>query len=199
MASYLNLKQKMKKIIGLILVVAILVFAYRYVSNFLCECEVKCKNCATTSPNLQFSKESGFYIGTYTPSSDTIQLKNYNEQIVISAVWAEKSWFRNTDDCESPKLEKTEGYNVVIEFSKTKKEFIFDLMPLTTDKLGIKSYGINETKKEMQFANLPNEIKIIVEERNPDDTIGWTKSVVTDTIVLSRKRSKLFTNSNTHQ
>lgn len=188
----------MKKIIGGILLLVLIVIAYHYVSNFLCECEVKCKNCRKTSPNIEFSKKSHFFAGIYTASSDTIQLKNYKEKIIITNVWAEKSWFKNTNDCKNPKLETTDGYNVVLEFSKTNNDFIFNLMPLTTDKYGKYSNGINENKKEMRFVNLPDEIKIIVEERNPDDNIGWTNKIATDTIVLKLNTKKLITKHPLH-
>ncbi|MTH14140.1 hypothetical protein [Flavobacterium sp. LC2016-01] len=180
----------MKKIIGIILGVIIIVFAYNYISNFLCECEVKCKNCPKTSKNSEFSKKSGFYIGTYTPSFDTIKLKNYNEKIIIKNVWVEKTWFKNTDNCTSPKLEKTEGYNVILEFSKTNKNFIFNLRPITTDKFGKYSNGIKENKKEMRFVNLPSKIQIIVQERSPDKNVGWTKITVSDTLVLNLSSKK---------
>ena len=181
----------MKKIIGIILGLIIIVIAYHNVSNFLCECEIKCKNCPKTSENIKTSKQSGFFIGNYITSLDTIRLKNYKEKIIITNAWVEKSWFINSDDCSSPKLEKTDGYNIVLEFNKTNKYFIFDLMPVTNDRFGKNSYGIDETKKEMRFEKLPSKLKIIVEERNPDKNIGWTKKNTTDTIVLNLKKNEL--------
>lgn len=181
----------MKKIIGIILGLLIIVIIYNYVSDFLCQCEVKCKNCPKTSENIKESKESGFYIGNYKPTIDKIRLKYFNEEISITNVWVEKSWFINTDNCTSPKFQKTEGYNVVLEFNKTKKDFIFDLMPLTQDKFGESSYGIEDNKKEMRFVNLPKKLKIIVMEKNPDQNIGWQKSIVTDTIFLSFTKNEL--------
>jgi hypothetical protein len=180
-----------KKILGIILVLIIIVMAYYYISNFLCECGVKCKNCPETSESIEASKQSGFYIGNYMTSLDTIRLKNFNEKIIITNVWVEKSWFINSDDCSSPKLQKTNGYNIVLEFNKTNKGFIFDLMPITNDRFGKNSYGINENKKEMRFEKLPNKFKIIMEERNPDENIGWTKSIITDTIVLNLKKKEI--------
>lgn len=181
----------MKKIIGIILGLIIIVFAYNYVSNFLCECEIKCKNCPKTSKNIKTSKQSELYIGNYKTSFDTIRLKNYNEKIIITNVWVEKSWFINTDNCSSPKLEKTDGYNIVLEFKKTNKDFIFNLKPITNDRFGKYSNGINENKKEMRFEKLPSKLKIIVEERNPTKGVGWTKRITTDTIVLNLKKNEL--------
>ncbi|KIC00122.1 hypothetical protein [Flavobacterium sp. KMS] len=180
----------MKKIIGIILGLLIIVIAYNYVTDFLCKCEIKCKNCPKTSENIKFSKESGFYIGNYKPTLDTIKLKNYNEKIIITNVWIEQSWLINTDDCKSPKREKIEGYNVILEFKKTNKDFIFNLMPLTEDKFGKRSFGLNENKKEMHFENLPNKLEIIVTERNPNENIGWTKSIITDTLVFNLTNKK---------
>jgi len=181
----------MKKIIGIILGILIIGIVYHYVTDFLCKCEIKCKNCPQTSENINFSKEARFFYGNYEWNPKIIQLKHYNERIRITNVWIENSWLINTDDCSSQKLEKTEGYNVVLEFKKTNDEFIFDLMPLTEDKFGEESYGITENKKEMRFKNLPTKLKIIVSEKNPDENIGWKKAIVTDTIYLDLKKNKL--------
>ena len=43
----------------------------------------------------------------------------------------------------------------------------------------------------MRFEKLPSKFKIIVEERNPDKNIGWTKRIITDTIVLKLKKNEL--------
>jgi hypothetical protein len=64
-------------------------------------------------------------------------------------------------------------------------------MPVANDRFGKSSYRINENKKEMRFEKLPSKFKIIVEEQNPDKNIGWTKRIITDTIVLNLKRNEL--------
>ncbi|WP_281323927.1 hypothetical protein [Flavobacterium sp. IMCC34518] len=181
----------MKKIIGIILGLLIILITYNFVSHFISQPRIKHRTFGETSENIKTSKQSGFYIGNYITSFDTIRLKNYNEKIIITNVWVEKSWFTNTYDYPSPKLEKTDGYNIVLEFNTTNKDFIFDLMPVTNDRFGKDSYGIFENKKEMRFEKLPSKLKIIVEERNPDKSIGWEKKVTTDTIVLNLKKNEL--------
>ena len=162
-----------------------------YILNFLCQAEVKCKNCPKISEDIKSSKINGFYIGDYESDTEIIKLKNYDEEIELKNVWAENSWIRNTDNCLCPKIEKTNGYNIVIEFNQTKEDFTFTLTPITDDKLGKTSFGIGENKKKMRFENLPNKLEIIVEERNPAKGVGWKKSIVTDTIILNLKKNKL--------
>ena len=180
--------KKIFKITLALLIIGIIIF---YVSDFLCKVEVKCKNCPKISDDIKTFKSRGFYIGTYDTETKFIELKNYNEKINITKVWAEKSWIKNTDDCLCPKFEKIEGYNIIIEFNSTKKDFIFSLMPITEDKLGKTSFGINENRKEMRFENLPKLLKIAVEEKNPDESFGWKKRIISDTIILKLKKNEL--------
>lgn len=131
------------------------------------------------------SKETGFYIGNYKSETKIIELKNYNEKIKIENVWAENTWIRNTDDCLCPKFEKVKGYNVIIQFKKPNKDdFNFSLKPITEDKNGESSLGIGLDRKEMRFENLPKILKIVVEERNPTENVGWQKAIITDTITF---------------
>jgi hypothetical protein len=181
----------MKKIIAIIVGLIIIGIAYYYVDDYLCKCEIKCKNCPEISESSKFSKEAGLYVGNYISNPELIHLKYNNEKIIITNVWFEKSWLINTDNCSSQKIEKTEGYNVVLEFKKTSEEFIFDLMPITDDVFGENSYGTGDNRKEMRFKNLPENLKIVVSEKNPDKNIGWKESIVTDTIFLSLKKNKL--------
>ena len=162
-----------------------------YISNLLCQAEVKCKNCPKISEDIKASKINGFYIGTYESDTKIIKLKNYDEKIGLKNIWAENSWILNTDNCLCSKIEKTNGYNIVLEFNRRNKDFTFTLTPITEDRLGKASFGIGESKKEMRFENLPNKLEIIVEERNPAEGIGWKKSIVTDTIILKQKKNKL--------
>lgn len=182
----------MKKIIKIILILLIIGIGIFYVSNYLCEIEVKCKNCPKVSQDINESKKNGFYIGNYESETKVIELKNYNEKIIIENVWAENRWIQNTDNCLCPKFEKIKGFNVILVFNKPNKgDFNFSLTPITEDKSGECSLGISQNRKEMHFENLPNNLKLIVKERNPDENGGWQKSIVTDTIVLNLKKNEL--------
>ena len=64
-------------------------------------------------------------------------------------------------------------------------------MPINDDKFAKTSFGLSDNRKEMRFKHLPNEIQIIVEERNPLEDIGWQKSIVTDPLFLSLKKNGL--------
>lgn len=161
-----------------------------YVSDFLCRVEVKCKNCPKTSRTVSESKKTGFFIGNYEAKTKVIELKNYDEKIMLENIWAEFTWIKNTDNCLCPKFEKVKGYNVIIQFEKPNKDdFNFSLKPITEDKKGESSLGISQDRKEMRFENLPEILKIVVEERNPNENIGWQKSIITDTITFTLRKT----------
>ena len=183
------MKKRSTILIFSLLILGIIIY---YVSDFLCRVEVKCKNCPKTSLSISESKKTGFYIGNYESKTKVIELKNYDEKIKIENVWVENTWIKNTDNCLCPKFEKVKGYNVILQFNKpNKSDFNFSLKPITKDKEGEFSLGIGQDRKEMRFENLPNKLKIVVEERNPAEGVGWTKSIVTDTIVLNLKKNEL--------
>jgi hypothetical protein len=161
-----------------------------YVSDFLCRVEVKCKNCPKTSRNIIESKKTGFYIGNYESKTKVIELKNYQEKITLENIWAESTWIKNTDNCLCPKFEKINGYNVIIQFKNPNKDdFNFSLKPITEDKKGEYSLGIGLDRKEMRFENLPEILKIVVEERNPKKSVGWQKGIITDTITFKLRKT----------
>lgn len=45
----------------------------------------------------------------------------------------------------------------------------------------------------MRFEYLPEILKIVVEERNPDENVGWQKSIVTDTITFILRKTSYNT------
>ncbi len=175
----------MKKIILGIIIALIIGFIIYYVADFLCQVEVKCENCPQTSMNKENSKRNGFFIADYKNYKSDFELKNHSEKIKIIDIWIEKQWFYNSDFCLCTKAQSKDGYNVIIDFSKSNKDsFFFGLTPIVDNRLDEANGGIEERRKTMRFDNLPIELKVIVTEKNPDKNIGWKKEIITDTLTI---------------
>lgn len=78
---------------------------------------------------------------------------------------------------------KSQGYSLHIPFKKEKEEsFQFEFKILGEENGG----GIGENSKSFYFPDLRNEYKIVIEQKNPDKSFGWTKPIITDTLTLRR-------------
>jgi len=175
----------MKKIILGIIITLIIGFITYKIANFLCQFEVKCKNCPQTSLNKENSKRNVFFIADYKNYDHTFELKNHSEKINITDIWIEKQWFYNSDDCLCTKAEPNEKFNVIVEFQKSNSDtFLFGLTPILNNQLDESNGGIEETKKTMRFDYFPAELNLILSEKNPNEKIGWKNEIVTDTLKI---------------
>lgn len=78
---------------------------------------------------------------------------------------------------------KSKGYNLYIPFTKQRAgDFQFELRIVGEKYAG----GITESAKSFHFAELEDEYKIVLEQKNPDTAYGWTKPIVTDTLVFRK-------------
>lgn len=78
---------------------------------------------------------------------------------------------------------KSKGYSLLIPFTKQRAgDFQFQLRIAGDEFAG----GISESSKSFQFTELKDDYKIILEQKNPDTTYGWTKPIVTDTLIFKR-------------
>lgn len=161
---------------------------YYYGTLFTCEISVKCKDCDQTSQSEKESKENKFYYGYYTCDVSEFNLKYNTEKIEIGNIWVEKVWRYNTDDCFSDDYNTKEinnhGFNIVVDFKKSADEFLFDFIPLINNIKDNTNGGIEDSRKTLRYRRLPQEMKLIVVERNPDINFGWTKEIVSDTLTL---------------
>lgn len=164
---------------------------YYYGTIFICEISVKCKDCDQTSKSEKESKENKFYYGYYTCDISEFNLKYNTEKIEIGNIWIEKVWRYNTDDCFSDdyntKVVNNHGYNIVIDFKKSTDEFLFNFIPMINNIEDNQNGGINDNRKTLRYTKLPKEIKLIVVERNPDMNFGWTKEIISGTLILKLK------------
>lgn len=123
--------------------------------------------------------EVGTEIIKYLPNKQKFILLD-NSKMQIDTCTIEVSY-----DKEGNKLNdtKSKGYNLHIPFYKQPEggfQFEFRI-------LGEKyADGINENSKNFQFSTLENEYKILLEQKNSDTAFGWTKPIITDTLIFKR-------------
>lgn len=155
----------------------------------MCRLSVKCKNCPETSLNKQESKRMGHYITRYRTDKKKIKLKNYDCEVKIDSVWGEYMYRVNTDFCLFSRVIKdTSLYAVSIEFTSINDTFLFDFLPIIAGVIDERQGGITNNKKELTWLeNMPDTIKLIVEEKNPNEGIGWRDPIQTDTVILIRE------------
>jgi len=78
---------------------------------------------------------------------------------------------------------KSLGYDLNIPFTKqNRNSFQFDFRILGEQSSG----GIDDSFKELHLINLKDEYKILLEQKNPDTDLGWTKPIITDTLIFKR-------------
>lgn len=78
---------------------------------------------------------------------------------------------------------KSWGYNLTIIFEKQPKDnFQFDFdIPGRGDQ-----GGISDSLKNLNFHDFKDDYKVILTQKNPDTSFGWTKPVNTDTLTFKR-------------
>jgi len=133
------------------------------------------------SDNVHDSRANKLFIETYFP--DRFSFKLIDSSIVkIDTAWAESDWIY--DKIGKPlKSDSIKGYNFIIPIIKQDfKSFKFSFSPI--DTLNGIGYGIQESKYVFKPKVLKDTIKILVEQKNPDTTYGWTRPIINDTILF---------------
>ena len=78
---------------------------------------------------------------------------------------------------------KSKGYNLYIPFTKQPEGGFQFQFRIVGDKY---AGGINDNSKDLHFIYLKNEYEIVLEQKNPDTAFGWTKPIITDTLVFKQ-------------
>lgn len=78
---------------------------------------------------------------------------------------------------------KSIGYYLTILFKKeNKNDFQFEFKILGNQFTN----GITDSSQEVHLNELKNEIKVLIEQKNPDTSLGWQKPIITDTLIFKR-------------
>lgn len=125
------------------------------------------------------SKTNGLYLAAYIPDKFTIQL--FDSSVVrIDTAWVESAWAYNEKG--EPEAAPNFGQNFIIPINeKNADEFLFTLKLLDKGNQ-VFTNGIEETRCVLHPTTAKEIIEVVVEQKNPDENLGWTKPIVTDTI-----------------
>ncbi len=131
-----------------------------------------------TKKEAQLNK---LYVTNYSSNKDTIELLD-NRKVIIGESWAEKQWTYHNG---KPKIAHSFGYSLHLEFIGENEDFVFQFdIPDGENKVFTRSLSDNECV--LHPKHLFSEIKVILEEKNPIDTVGWRIPIITDTIILTK-------------
>jgi hypothetical protein len=86
-------------------------------------------------------------------------------------------------------LEKVENgtFNIAFKIkSGVPSDFVYALEMLSEEVGNIHCYNPSTSQHEGVLYNLPDSIRIVIQEKSPDVGIGWRKHIVTDTITYVR-------------
>ncbi len=155
-----------------------------FVSCNLCKIGIKCYNCIRASDNIINSKKDGFLLGNYLPLQKVFINNVWNENVIFDTAWVEQGWFYQSDKCSSNKIKANNNYYFHVNFKKDKiGKFLFNLSLLSNNK-EIKS-GIGENEITFNVAPLTDTLKVIIQMKNPIDSIGWKQPIqAKDTIIF---------------
>ena len=136
-----------------------------------------------SSDNIGESKINKLYIVSYIPNKISFKLID-GSVVKIDTAWAESMWIYDKND--KPIVpDSIVGFNFILPFSKQNfsdnMNFRFDFANL--DTLNGQGYGIEESKWEFNPKALKDTIRILIQQRNPDTTLGWERPIINDTLI----------------
>lgn len=174
------------KLIGLSILIIILLFVFSFLHK------VGVKNVHNFSDSKYTSIKNGFYITDYVPTKKVIKLKFWPVTVVLDSAWTEHQWVEEANFLNST-LEKAGNgtYNIGFKIkSESTQDFVYALDIFPNDIGGIGGNNPMTKQHEGFLYKFPDTLKIIVKEKNPVDSIGWIKHIVTDTITYVKCKVK---------
>lgn len=136
-----------------------------------------------SSETKDFSINNNLFISDYSCLNDTIILLD-NRIVVIGNTWTEVMWSYHN---KKPKDAEHFGYNLHIEYVGQNDDFVFSFDLLDKNNQAFTN-GMPENDCILHPKSLRDTIEVVIEEKNPDPDIGWMEPIITDTLVLFRKK-----------
>ncbi|MEQ8683789.1 MAG: hypothetical protein RIE86_00790 [Imperialibacter sp.] len=164
---------KTTKIVIGVLIISVLAF---FGMDFICQLGTKCKNCPQYSNSIEDSKNNGFFIAEYQPTKKYIKLLHYQDSVFFSNAWVESSWSINSDICLLKSKEKSDRFNITVEFNKQTDDFIFNLRGYGS------GFGLGTNSKTVTTSELTDTLTFTIVEKNPEPGIGWRAELQGSTI-----------------
>ena len=109
---------------------------------------------------------------------------NRRDLMDFDSAWTEYKWVEHSNFIGSTLEKSGYGFNIAFKIkSVTTASFIYDLQFISDSIGGIGGYNPLTKQHEGFLYTFPDTLKVLVEEKNPTDTIGWIKPIITDTII----------------
>ncbi|MCB0734506.1 MAG: hypothetical protein H6608_12480 [Flavobacteriales bacterium] len=112
----------------------------------------------------------------YAPSPNSFILLD-STRLVVHPAKTEISYDKDSNVLNT-------GYSLQIPFEKEQSDYFQFTLRLAGSKY---SGGIEEHQKQIRLDSLSDVIQVVLEQKNPDPTKGWSEPVVTDTISFVRQ------------
>ena len=173
------------KIIGL----SILAFVVLLIISFLNR--VSIKNIHNFSDSKQTSKQNGFFVADYFPTKTVLKLKNWPVTVTLDSAWTEHQWTEVPGFLNSTLEKSLGGYNIAFKIKNCSTEDFVYSLDIYPDNIGtIGGYNPMTKQHEGFIYSHKDTLTILVQEKNPIDSIGWQKHLTTDTILYIRCKNK---------
>lgn len=154
------------------------------VALFISGCDFIYKNNGTfgSSQTKEKAKKNGAEIVKYLPNKNTFELID-STTLKIDTAWTEMSFtYKNGERVYDSRF----GYIFNVPFQKEVPNsftFSFELLDKSNQEF---TNGIREDKCELRPKILKDTVKIILEQKNPQEEVGWISPIITDTILFRK-------------
>jgi hypothetical protein len=128
------------------------------------------------------AEKNGSAVVNYIPNKYSFALLD-GTTLIIDTAWTEESFtYHNGKRVIDPSY----GYHLSIPFKKkipTSFTFNFSLADKTNEEF---TNGIGDNLCQLCPTTLFDEMKVLLEQKDPDTSKGWTNPIILDTIVFRR-------------
>jgi hypothetical protein len=155
--------------------------------TFLTNCNIDNKLVGKygSSDNIDESRINNLYLVSYIPNKLRFRLFDYSV-VDVDTAWAEKRWIY--DKNQKPIIpDSVVGFNFVLPFSKWDNINNYRFCFRTLDTLNDPYCLMQGSKWESWPKILNDTIKILIQQRNRDTTIGWKQPIISDTLIFIKK------------
>ena len=152
----------------------------------LSHCNLDDKQIGTfgVSQDLQSSRSNHLLRARYLP--DKFQFRLFDSSVIlIDTAWAETEWIHGENG--KINIAGDSGYNMIIPIptmNDAKFNFEFEMADRTNDSFG--GEGPSRNRQVIYPRKLNDKLKIVMVQINPDTSLGWTRPLVTDTIIFTK-------------
>lgn len=125
---------------------------------------------------------NGSNVVTYVPNKYSFSLLD-GTTLIIDTAWTEESFTYHNG---KRVIDSSHGYHLSIPFKKKIPDsftFTFDLADKTNEKF---TNGIGENLCQLCPSSLFDEMEVLLVQKDPDTSKGWTNPIILDTIVYRR-------------